>query len=155
MTTIRPVRLEDLEHVLTLSKLTNKMHSEFSDYYSLVDSWEDSWIKFARSMVENKDSLFLVSESEDLTISGYSLCFMRDRPPIYTNSREGYISDLFVKEECRKQGAGSQLVDTMLDFFKDKCVKYITLQYHHQNDIAKKFWDKKGFEVDMCGCLKE
>ena len=57
------------------------------------------------------------------------------------------ISDLIVTEKFRRKGIGSKLLDSVIEHFKGKDFKYVSLcTYEFQ---APKFYEKCGFELEF------
>ena len=53
-----------------------------------------------------------------------------------------------VLEHYQRNKIGSQLLNELIRLHKNmKEISYINLHVHIQNDIAKKFYEKNGFEV--------
>lgn len=76
--------------------------------------------------------------------------------------RKGVISFIFVKEEFRKQGVGSKLINRGNDFFKDRNIEEITFgagagSYFFpglpKNLQSECFFRKMGFDVKDCGLV--
>lgn len=68
-----------------------------------------------------------------------------ETPPLLAQRRIGYIADLYVLPEARRQKIGSQLVDQALAWFKGKQIDLVYLQALSENQAGVQFWQKQGF----------
>jgi len=66
-------------------------------------------------------------------------------PEMFISVRTGYIADLYVLPENRKQGAGKLLVARAMEWFKDKQVSLIQIRALSKNQAGVAFWEKQGF----------
>lgn len=58
-----------------------------------------------------------------------------------------HLEDLIVSEKCRGQGLGSQLLDTVVKYGKEKGVRRISWEVLDWNEPAIEFYEKKGANV--------
>ena len=64
------------------------------------------------------------------------------------NENNVYIMTINVLENYKRHKIGTQLLQELIRLHKNmKEISYINLHVHIQNDIAKKFYEKNGFEV--------
>ncbi|MCH5206900.1 MAG: GNAT family N-acetyltransferase [Oscillospiraceae bacterium] len=56
------------------------------------------------------------------------------------------INDLFVAENARRKGIGTELINTMLKLAKEKCCNSVTIDVNIDNDSARKFYEKMGMK---------
>ncbi len=133
-----------------IKELINKLH-EFEMpmeelYTSRVETAERNLFFFKRR-TKNDNGLIFVAEV-DGKIIGYAVCWIEKRPTyLYKVDRVGYISDIFVEQDYRGKGTGSALLSKVLDWFKNKNIKYVELSVLAKNEKAKKFYEKHGFKI--------
>jgi len=61
----------------------------------------------------------------------------------------GVIHNLFIIEKARGKGYGNEVVKFVLNYFKENgCSRAKTFVFL-ENKKAKKFWEKKGFNLDL------
>ncbi len=67
---------------------------------------------------------------------------------MYINGHEriGYMTNLYVKEEYRKNGVAMKLINSLFNWFKSKDCKELTLEVYEKNNKAKQLFTKLGFE---------
>lgn len=58
---------------------------------------------------------------------------------------EGYINNVAVRQEYRKQGVASALLDVFLRFAQAQKLDFITLEVRVSNEAAKRLYMKHGF----------
>ena len=86
-------------------------------------------------------------ENDDIV--GYSVGQMRDRPPVFKSTREGYITDFSVAESHHRRGIGSKLVSAMLDWFRDNDITRAEVHVVHANATGVAFWRATGFKPHL------
>ncbi len=95
--------------------------------------WSLSQIKSS-----NETTTFFVAKSEN-KIVGYG--------GIYTVLDEGYITNIAVLPEFRKKGFGTKIVNKIIDFSKEKALKFVTLEVRVSNTDAINLYKSFGFEI--------
>jgi ribosomal protein S18 acetylase RimI-like enzyme len=58
----------------------------------------------------------------------------------------GFISDLTVRVDMRRQGVGRRLLDHVFDWFRARGVANVQLQVYERNTKGRAFWESQGFE---------
>lgn len=58
----------------------------------------------------------------------------------------GYIDELYIQDDARGKGIGSQLMSTAIDWIKHRGAKRITLNVFNWNDSAIKFYESHNFK---------
>ena len=96
------------------------------------------------STVRSRDAVILVAEVHG-DVVGYVLGEMHSRKPLYPIGKYGFISDLAVQENHRRQGIGRALVDRLLDWFRRKGATAIELFVAEANPVSESFWTAMGF----------
>ena len=77
-----------------------------------------------------------MAEGEDGTVLGYA--------GLHVAVDEGYIDNIAVREEYRRQGVGEALLDVFLRFGREK-LAFLTLEVRPSNTPAIQFYMKHGF----------
>ncbi len=95
-----------------------------------------------RMLLEELDNLsasFIAAEAENGTILGYAgLTVVLD---------EGYINNIAVREEYRRQGVASALLEVFLRFAQANQLAFLTLEVRASNEAAIALYRRHGFEV--------
>ena len=95
------------------------------------------WTKeMLKEELDNACAAFLVAE-EDGKVVGYAgLQVVLD---------EGYITNVAVRPECRRQGVAAKLLQVFLDFAKANKLAFLTLEVRASNYDAIALYGSRGF----------
>jgi len=87
----------------------------------------------------------LVAEDEDGRVAGYiSVHWL---PYLLLEGPEGYVSELFVREEARGKGVGTALVEHIKEFAIAKgCSRLMLLNSRERGSYERDFYGSLGFE---------
>lgn len=87
--------------------------------------------------LENALSAFLVALDETGAVAGYAgLQVVLD---------EGYILNVAVRPDCRRQGVAGQLLQVFLDFARGNHLAFLTLEVRASNYAAIALYGSRGF----------
>lgn len=86
--------------------------------------------------LNNLCACFIVAQGEDGSVLGYA--------GLHVAVDEGYIDNIAVREEYRRQGVGEALLGAFMRFGKEK-LAFLTLEVRPSNDPAIQFYMKHGF----------
>ncbi|MHA1148212.1 MAG: GNAT family N-acetyltransferase [Promethearchaeota archaeon] len=104
--------------------------------------WRDSIEKQIKS--DSNTHVFVAFDKTTNQVIGMAYCSIRN---MNNGLRFGYVSNLIVKEEKRKQGIGEILMRNIIDFFKKNHISSIRLALKKNLDpSAKILFTKLGFE---------
>ncbi len=120
---IKKATLENLEEIFKIEK------SVFAHPWSLES---------LKNLLEDENSVAFVAVDNE-TICGYC--------GVNTILDEGYITNVAVLENYRKQGIGRMLVNALVNFAKDKSLAFLTLEVRKSNTPAINLYSKSGFET--------
>ena len=88
--------------------------------------------------LDNPTASFIVAVGDNGQVLGYA--------GISVIAGEGYIDNVAVREEYRRQGIAQALLDVFLRFGKAHQLAFLTLEVRASNDPAKQLYLKHGFE---------
>jgi ribosomal protein S18 acetylase RimI-like enzyme len=88
-------------------------------------------------------AIFLYQEKIDIQ----GLCIVRidHSPAIMVENERAEITDLGVREDARRRGIGTRLVDEALAWVQASGVERVEVQVASANPIAQAFWRARGF----------
>ena len=123
------------------------MTSEHLDQVADIERlcFSDPWSRRMLSEhLENECAATLVAQGADGTVPGYAgLLVVLD---------EGYITNVAVRPECRRQGIASELLEVFRRFGEGNHMAFLTLEVRASNTAARALYQKHGYaEV---GCRK-
>jgi GNAT superfamily N-acetyltransferase len=97
--------------------------------------------------IYDKDYNSLICVLCDNDIIGFIYGFLKHEKGEFAKENVGFIDALYVKDEYRKQGIASQLIEEFYKWCKLKDVKYIEIGSFVKNEAAFSLYKKFGFEV--------
>ncbi len=134
---------ELLPEIVPLWNELKKHHVEvaglFSPIFAMGD-WESRRIDLERKAFNDKLKVDLVYCGNDLIAYSVSTISEKGR---------GEIDSLCVKEQCRGQGIGKQLIQRALDWMEAEGATSRILQVVHGNDRAMSLYKSLGFSPIM------
>ena len=89
-----------------------------------------------REELDNPNNLFLACVHGDV-VAGYVGC--------QTVLDEGYITNVAVRPDCRKQGVAGKLLQVFLDFAQANHLAFLTLEVRASNYPAIALYGSRGF----------
>jgi ribosomal protein S18 acetylase RimI-like enzyme len=125
---------------------------ELMDFHETIDAFytqsPDGYIHFEaliRDYLKSKEAHIAVALHQDAVV-GYATCHIHSFPPIFLQKCCGYIADLVVRSEYRRRGIGTQLLDSLYEWFRVQGIHGLRLRVSAHNRIGLSFWEKQGFE---------
>lgn len=85
----------------------------------------------------NDTASFIVAEGEDGAVLGYA--------GLHVILDEGYIDNVAVRPDCRRQGIADRLLDVFCRFGEEK-LAFLTLEVRPSNTAAVALYRKHGFQ---------
>jgi ribosomal protein S18 acetylase RimI-like enzyme len=137
------------EDVVSISKLWQdfmKYNAQFDDSFTVKPKIVGPFARELQQRLDDPNYRLTVIEL-DKELIGYSLSYVSKKPYFFKLGKFGFIGDLYVAEDHRRNGYGRMLVKDALDFFKRKKVKQIELLVANDNVNTIKFWNKLGFKT--------
>ncbi len=94
---------------------------------------------------EDDSHLILVAQTINGEIIGY--CAVHWLPYLILAGPEGYISELFIKEEFRGQGVGNKLLEAIKAEAQNRgCSRLMLLNIRDRESYQRQFYAKHGWE---------
>ena len=85
----------------------------------------------------NDTASFIVAEGEDGSVLGYA--------GLHVILDEGYIDNVAVRPDCRRQGIADRLLNVFCRFGEEK-LAFLTLEVRPSNEAAVALYQKHGFQ---------
>lgn len=102
-----------------------------------------------KGYIEDENSRLVVAEDADANrIIGLGLGRVQFHDS-YIPGKSGKIDDIWVDEDYRRKGICKRIVKTLLEFFSDKGVEVICLNYVKGNSFAEIVWPNLGFKDSL------
>lgn len=114
--------------------------SELDDRIGVADNAQERWENDFPMWLEDETARLYVAENEDGEIVGFAAARRWGPAPIYEESSEVYLDDLFVLPESRRQGYGSQLVHAVRSWADQIGARRVRLRVLTSNAGGRAFW---------------
>jgi ribosomal protein S18 acetylase RimI-like enzyme len=144
MLKIRQAREEELLKIAELWKAFMKYNRDFNKSFEINKKAKEIFSREMIEKLEESDSHLAVAESDGELI-GFCYSYISQKPKYFRLSKFGFIGDLYVIPEFRRNGVGRALVKDAVDFFNRKKIKQIELLVAMKNENTIKFWESLGF----------
>jgi ribosomal protein S18 acetylase RimI-like enzyme len=142
---VRLAGYADLEVVLEMWGTMMAEHEMNDPRIRLSDAALPSYRSYIGYHLNNSGSRVLVADARDMVV-GFCLVTITHNLKMFLPERYGYLSDLYVRPEARRQGVGRALVDCATAWLAVNAVGSVQLQYYWFNRAGAAFWQAIGFE---------
>jgi ribosomal protein S18 acetylase RimI-like enzyme len=147
---IRASQLSDLDKLLEFEQGVIVSERPFDK--SLIDG-EITYYKLEK-LIANENARLVVAEHEGkLVASGYAL--LKKSKPFEKHEYYSYLGFMFVKPEYRRNGINKKIIDSLIDWSKNKGVTEIRLDVFEQNKSAVYAYEKIGFSKTLVNMRME
>ncbi|NWF96929.1 MAG: GNAT family N-acetyltransferase [Candidatus Thorarchaeota archaeon] len=149
---IRRATPHDIEAIVQLWTDSFRYHEAIDPRYEM----SDDAVGFMRTYFQKQfeaDSFFAVACVKDLVV-GYVSAYVYETSPVHRERQVGFIDGLFVSEQHRKGGIGTQLYRMAEDWLSEKGMHTVRLGVSALNETGLAFWSKNGFTPVMVNMTK-
>jgi len=140
---IRRATKDDLAAAADLIVRVKKLNNEFDPLFAVVADVRSRADKYLGSTLEASDKLLLVAV-EGQKIVGMIRAEMRERL-FYEPHREGFITEFYILPEYRRKALGNDMILKASAELKKMGAQIIVAEVPSQNEIANRFYAKRGF----------
>lgn len=152
---VRQAIPSDIPNVLPLVEKTYFFHDRLdSARFGAVPDGVEMYRGWLTRLVSSDDGLFIVAELNE-RIVGFIIGAMQSDPRIYRVQRIGFLHDLWVEEEHRRQGIARQLVSEAVTRLKALGAEQARLDSAAGNEVARKLFTASGSRPSVIEMLKE
>jgi ribosomal protein S18 acetylase RimI-like enzyme len=142
---IRPAKKEDLGSVADLIVRTKKLNNEFDPLFAVVSDAKARAEKHVTASIGAPDKLLLVAV-EGQKVVGVIRAEIHQRL-FYEPHEEGFITELYILPEYRRKALGNEMVQKASAGLKKMGAQIIVADVPAQNEIANRFYSKRGFRA--------
>jgi GNAT superfamily N-acetyltransferase len=152
---IRPYKENDIEEVRRLCEefiamIKNLLPEELYRFEAMAENGIESWI----SEAVQPEKGFFVAEAEPGHLAGFIQGYIEDHKEVKLN-RWGIVDAFFVSVDCRGQGTGSDLFDTLEKWFAGQGCLAVRVDTWLTNTPAIEAYQAMGFKLFYTGFVKE
>ncbi|CAN5357625.1 hypothetical protein BH09MYX1_BH09MYX1_54580 [soil metagenome] len=157
--TIRPATDADRARLGIMAGKLVRLHHAFDSLRFLrLDDVEEGYGRWLVKESANARAIVLVAERAEAggsAIVGYLYGALAERS--YNDLRDacGYVHDVWVEADARRQGTAQALLDRACTFFREKRMPRVVLMTASPNDSAQKLFAAAGFRSTMIEMTKE
>jgi len=108
------------------------------------DSESEKFKKLLKNYMQEDDKKILVAQDNDSKIIGMISMVFLSR--LNQNTLEMYVPELIVSQNYRSKGIGKKLINSSIEFGKEKKCHRIRLESGNQSIESHKFYKHLGFE---------
>jgi ribosomal protein S18 acetylase RimI-like enzyme len=136
-------KTSDLAAVTDLILRTKRLNNEFDPLFAVVSDARAKAERYVSESVITPSRLLLVA-LEGAKVVGVLRAEMRERL-FYEPSKEGFITDFYILPEFRRKALGNEILQTASTELKKMGAQIIVADVPSQNEIAVRFYTKRGF----------
>jgi ribosomal protein S18 acetylase RimI-like enzyme len=144
---LRPARAADIPQMVPVMLRLKRLNEEFDPLLKVRPDAEARAQEVLAAELENPHSVVLVAEgvhADAGKVVGLVRATVRERP-FYSPEKEGVILDIYLLPLYRRHGVGEYLLDETVRQLKSKGVGIVTAEFPTQNEIANRFYLKRGY----------
>ncbi|MDA4126992.1 MAG: GNAT family N-acetyltransferase [Thaumarchaeota archaeon] len=133
----------DASSIADLVVRTKRLNNEFDPLFAVVEDAKSRAEKYIVSTIGSPDKLLLVA-ADGSKIVGVLRAEMRERI-FYDPHVEGLVTDFYILPEYRRKALGNQMIKQASAKLKEMGAQIIVADVPSQNEIATRFYVKRGF----------
>ncbi|MDG6985377.1 MAG: GNAT family N-acetyltransferase [Nitrososphaerota archaeon] len=142
---IRHAKKEELAAVADLVVRTKRLNAEFDPLFAVVADAKSRAEKYVQATFEGSGRLLIVAV-EGTKVLGFMRAEIRERT-FYEPHTEGFISDFYILPEHRRKALGNEMLEQASSELKKMGAEIIVADVPSQNEIANRFYAKRGFRA--------
>jgi ribosomal protein S18 acetylase RimI-like enzyme len=153
---IRPATRSDLPALGRLGAEMMRLHYEFDRQRFMVppDHPEEGYAWFLGTQLDADDAVIFVAHRDD-AILGYVYAAIEEASWKDLRERCGYIHDVLVDSDARRQGVASALLNAAFDWLKSQGMPRVVLGTASGNVTAQRLFAQLGFRPTMIEMTRE
>lgn len=141
---VRKAREDDLPAIATLWYEMMNYHLARDRRFAITHDASTIFMGWIRGLMKDPEEAYIAVAEQKGSIIGYILGQIEQMPPVYSVQRVGVIRDLCVVQGARHHGAGTQMFQHSVGWFKNRGAGAIWVRIPTENKAAHQFWETQG-----------
>ena len=144
---LRPAREADIPTLLPLLLRLKRLNEEFDPLLKVREDAEDQARLILKADIGSPKAIVLAVEgvgADRGKVVGMVRAHLRERA-FYSPQHEGVILDIYLLPLYRRKGVGEYVLGEVANQLKAKGAGLVTAEFPAQNEIAGRFYTKRGF----------
>jgi len=144
---LRPARETDVAALVPLLLRLKRLNEEFDPLLKVRDDAEQQARQILKVDITNPKAIVLAAEgtgADREKVVGFVRAHLRERA-FYAPEHEGVILDIYLLPLYRRRGVGEYVLQEITNALKAKGAGLVTAEFPAQNEIAGRFYTKRGF----------
>ena len=144
---LRPARDTDVAALVPLLLRLKRLNEEFDPLLKVREDAEQQARQILKADVGNPKAVVLAAEGvgpDRGKVVGFVRAHVRERA-FYAPEFEGVILDIYLLPLYRRRGVGEFVLEEVTKALKAKGAGIVTAEFPAQNEIASRFYSKRGF----------
>lgn len=149
-TIIRRAHAADAGALGRLGAMLMRTHYAFDSQRFLApgDAAESGYASFLGSLLDSPDDLVLVAE-QDGVVAGYLWAALEPLSWKELRGPAGFVHDLAVTDEARQGGVGTKLMESAVEWLRERGAPRVILWTAASNERARALFRRMGFRETM------
>jgi len=143
--TIREARPGDLPDIVPLWRQLMSFHEELDSGYRMVENAAECWVKYIGPKFKDENWKIFVAQSGDELV-GYAAVIIQDHPPVFVNTKHGFLETIAVSHEHRGRGIGKRLVRAAEQWLRSRDVTEMTVRIDERNAASLALFESRAFK---------
>ena len=144
---LRPAREADVPVLVPLLLRLKRLNEEFDPLLKVREDAEAQASRLLHNDLADPKAIVLAAEGvgpDKDKVVGFVRATVRERA-FYVPQHEGVILDIYLLPLYRRRGVGEYLLREISSALKAKGAGVVTAEFPAQNEIASRFYQKRGF----------
>jgi len=144
---LRPARDADIPALLPLLLRLKRLNEEFDPLLKVREDAEQQARQILKADIASAKAVVLAAEgvgADREKVVGFVRAHVRERA-FYAPEHEGVILDIYLLPLYRRRGVGEYVLSEVTNALKAKGAEIVTAEFPSQNEIAARFYTKRGF----------
>jgi len=142
---IRPAKPEDIPGLVDLWIEFMDFHSALDQDYVRSPDAVEKWTAYISEKIADEKFQIIVAVDQG-NLVGHLVATIRDYPPVFTIKNFGFIQEIAVNENYRRQGVARRLYAAAEEWLRSVGVSRIQTNVDSLNQASRSFWKVVGFE---------